>query len=157
MKNWIILFCTLAFGCGIVSAQNPTPQKTPGASLGSQPMTIESEQLDLDFGMHKGVFRDKVHVVSEDFDMTSNEATVYLSEKNEPERFVAKGDVSIKSGERSATARQAEYVIAERKMILTGEPVVIEKRARVTGNTIIIYVDTKKMEVVGRSAVQIMP
>ncbi|MFH1067619.1 MAG: LptA/OstA family protein [bacterium] len=157
MKNWITLFCILVLGSGVVCVQGQTPSKEKTGALGTQPMTIESEQLDLDFGAHKGVFRDKVHVTSDNFDMTSNEATVYLSEKNEPERFVAKGDVAIKSSERSATARNAEYVMAERKMILTGEPVVIEKRTRVTGTTIIIHVDTKKMQVLGRSTVQIMP
>lgn len=122
-----------------------------------KPTTITSEQFNLDLTNHKGTFVGKVKVDNADFQMTSNEAIVYLTPDNKPERFVANGDIKLDSGERHATARQAEYFMAEKKVILTGEPTVMEKQNKVTGNSITIYPSAQKMEVAGRSTIQIFP
>jgi lipopolysaccharide export system protein LptA len=71
------------------------------------------------------------------------------------ERLVARGNVKIKQGaDRSATCREAEYNVAEKRLRLTGDPVVMQNQNRVTGTVITIYPENDRMEVDGRSRVQ---
>ena len=152
MKKTLLL---LLIASATTLAQDPQPQKTPDKDKPIAPTTIMSEKFQLDIPSHKGLFLGKVQVSASNFELTASEATVHLNTEGKPQKFIARGDVKIQRGDRTATARQAEYIVSEQKIILTGDPVVMEKQNRITGNTITIYPETERMDVEGRSTVQI--
>ncbi|MFZ5807411.1 MAG: LptA/OstA family protein [Verrucomicrobiota bacterium] len=147
----------LLLGILAAASQAYTQTPAPKPADNTQPTTITSDQFQLDLSGRKGTFLGKVHVEGPNFQLTANEASVFLSAANKPEKFVATGDIKIQHGTRTATARQAEYDMSQQKITLTGEPIVMEKQNRVTGQTIIIYPATERMDVTGRSSVQIFP
>jgi lipopolysaccharide export system protein LptA len=158
MKKIISLFVAFA-ACAVVLHAQEKPSDsdvTPKKDV-AQPTTISSDKLQLDLTNHKGTFLGKVRIEGLNFQMSSNEAVVYLSADNKPERFTASGDIKIQAGDRLATSHQAEYFLTEKKIVLTGEPTVMEKQNKVTGNTITIYPAAQKMEVSGRTTVQLYP
>ncbi len=127
---------------------------TAAATAGTQ---VTSDNFRLNLGQREGIFSGNVRVADAVFELESEEMTVYFAEDNSVQRLVARGNVRIKQGEtRSTTSREAEYLIAEKKLILKGEPVVLEGETRVTGTVINIFPEADRMEVEGRSRVNLI-
>jgi len=135
-------------------AAQVTPGKTAaGAALKETEVTSNSFRLDLSKKL--GTFSGAVAVKDASFDLTSDELVVYFDENNKMQRLVARGNVKIKQGSgRTAEAREAEYTVSDKKIKLTGDPVVNQGANRVTGTVISIYPDSDRMDVDGRSKVQ---
>jgi len=132
---------------------NPTAKKEAAPAT-----TITSDSLSLDLSKKEGTFSGSVKAVDPKFELNSDELIIYFDKDNKPERLVAKGNVAIKQADKTTSSRQAEYIIAERKIVLTGDPVVSQGPNRVNGNTITIYQDSEKMTVEGgRSTVKFYP
>jgi lipopolysaccharide export system protein LptA len=131
-------------------AQEESDSGTKGESA-----TVSSDSFKLDLQNKQGLFSGKVHVQDPRFELDAEEMIVFFTKDDKLERLVAKGKVRIKHGQdRSAVCKEAEYIIAEKKIKLTGDPVVSQGENRLTGNAIVIYPDTDRMEVDGRSKVQ---
>lgn len=122
----------------------------------SEPGTVvTSNRLRLDLSKKEGVFAGGVRVVDKDFELTAEELIAYFDEKNQVERLVARGKVEIQQGaSRSATCREAEYLVKDRSIKLNGDPVVTQDGNEITGTVIKIYPDSDRMEVDGRSKVE---
>ncbi|MEM9444467.1 MAG: LptA/OstA family protein [Verrucomicrobiota bacterium] len=116
--------------------------------------TISSESFTLNLEEKQGVFAGKVVVSHPKFELFTEEMVVYFTVDNKVERMLAKGQVRIKQADKSSESREAEYLVGEKKIILTGNPVVTQGENIVSGNTINIYPETDKMEVTGRSKLQ---
>ncbi|MDE1170715.1 MAG: LptA/OstA family protein [Verrucomicrobium sp.] len=140
-------------------AQAPAPAPAPDGST-----VVTSDLFRLDQTKHEGVFTGNVLVTSKDFRMTTRELTVYFATATEKagaggqpaskvERLVARGDVQIQAGPRTATGAQADYTLADDKMVLTGNPQVTQNHDTITGTTITLYRTANRMEVDGRSRV----
>jgi lipopolysaccharide export system protein LptA len=146
--------CILSFLMALVIA--PTiilAQATSKPEVKETEVTSNSFRLDLSKKL--GTFSGSVTVKDANYELTSDELTIYFTEDNKMERLVARGNVKIKQGSgRSAESREAEYVVADKKIKLTGDPVVSQGANRITGTVITIYPDSDKMEVDGRSKVQ---
>lgn len=115
---------------------------------------ISSDSFQLDLSKREGIFSGNVEVTSARFNLKAKELVMFLGEDSKPERFVARGDVSIQSGDRAAIARQAEYDLIEKKITLTGDPAVKQGGNRVSGNSIIIYPENDRMDVIGRTSLR---
>lgn len=116
---------------------------------------VTSSRFRLDLEKKEGVFAGEVRVVDPQFEITAEELVAYFDDKNEVERLVARGKVTIVQGEdRTATCREAEYLVSENSLRLTGDPVVSQSGNQVTGTIIKIYPEGDRMEVDGRSKVQ---
>lgn len=116
---------------------------------------VTSNRFRLDLEKKEGVFAGEVRVVDPDFELTAEELVAYFDEKNEVERLVARGKVNIVQGSaRTATCREAEYLVSENSLRLTGDPVVSQDGNQVTGTVIKIFPEGDRMEVDGRSKVQ---
>jgi lipopolysaccharide export system protein LptA len=139
-----ILF--LALFASVASAQ--TEDKTT---------TVTSDVFRLDLAKHEGTFTGNVRVQDPKFDLTADEMTIYFDKENKFERMVAKGTVVIKQSDKTATSRQAEYLVNDKKIILTGDPVVTQNQNKLTGSSIVIYQETGRMEVEGRTKFQFTP
>ena len=155
MKTAIITLLSAAMICALnlpLSAQTKTqaPAKTEVKET-----TVTSNVFRLDMTKKEGTFTGNVMVKDPKFDMESEELVVYFDKDNKMERLVARGNVKIRQAQgNNSTSREAEYIIADKKIKLTGDPVVLQGSNRVTGTVITIYPDSDRMDVDGRSKVQ---
>lgn len=134
----------------------PAPAAKPAAGEEAPKGTqVVSDSFRLNLEKKEGIFTGNVRVTDPTFNLESEELIVYFTPDNKMDRLVARGNVKIKQGtERGATCREAEYIVAEKKIRLTGEPVVMQNQNRVTGTVITIYPENDRMDVDGRSKVQ---
>ncbi|MDR1305073.1 MAG: hypothetical protein LBK76_07620 [Verrucomicrobiales bacterium] len=129
---------------------------TKEASSGAMRETVvDSDTFRLDLSRHSGVFVGNVHVVDPGFEMTADEMTLFFDQDNKIERMVARGNINFQQGDRQrATSREAEYLVADKKLKLTGNPIVQQGDNQVTGEVIYLYPGTDRMDVEGRSKVR---
>lgn len=140
-------------GVFLMPAQAQDKAKAPAGEKKQTEITSNSFKLDL--GKKIGTFSGNVVVKDPGFNLSSDELVVYFADGNKMEKLVARGNVKIKNGtERASESREAEYILAEKKIKLTGDPVVIQGENRITGTVITIYPDSDRMDVDGRSKVQ---
>ncbi|MDX6765677.1 MAG: LptA/OstA family protein [Candidatus Methylacidiphilales bacterium] len=137
---------------GAQNAAKPSlPAPASDVPAGTQ---VASDSFRLNLEKKEGVFSGNVKVADKSFNLESEELIVYFAADNKLERLVARGNVRIKAGPtRSSTSREAEYLVAEKKIKLTGDPVVMQNQNRVTGTVITMYPDSDRMDVDGRSKV----
>lgn len=116
---------------------------------------VTSNSFRLDLPNNQGLFTGEVRVNSAAFNLEADELVVYFDEENQVERLVARGDVKIfQPGDKSATCRQAEYILETEALKLTGDPVVMQEGNRITGTVITIFTATDRMDVEGRTKAQ---
>jgi lipopolysaccharide export system protein LptA len=151
MKPILPILC-LALLCAAAPAHAQT-----AAASGDKTTTVTSDVFRLDLEKHEGTFTGNVRVQDPKFDLTSDEMVIYFDKDNKFQRMVAKGNVVIKQSDKTSTSRQAEYIVAEKKIVLTGDPVVTQNQNKLTGASIVIYQDTGRMEVEGRTKFQFTP
>jgi len=138
---------------GIVSPSPASGQEAEAAP--AEGTIVTSNRFRLDLEKKEGVFSGDVRVVDTEFEITAEELVAYFDDKNEVERLVARGKVTIVQGaDRTATCREAEYLVSENSLRLTGDPVVSQSGNQVTGTVIKIFPEGDRMEVDGRSKVQ---
>jgi lipopolysaccharide export system protein LptA len=148
MKTAPLLLALLASATLPLAAQTPSSAETKGTQ-------VVSDAFRLNLSKKEGLFTGNVRVTDANYNLEAEELTVYFTADNKMERLVARGNVKIKQGaDRSATCREAEYNVAEKRLRLTGDPVVMQNQNRVTGTVITIYPENDRMEVDGRSRVQ---
>lgn len=123
----------------------------------AQATIITSDSFQLEASENRGTFSGNVKVVDPNFELSADELVIFFGANNQLERLLARGNVAIKQGGRASSSRQAEYILAEKKITLTGDPTVTEGRNQITGTKITIYQDREKMDVEGRSRVQFFP
>ncbi|ACD83007.1 Uncharacterized conserved protein [Methylacidiphilum infernorum V4] len=132
------------------------PEENPPELLTNPDATVvTSNTFKLDQNIHQGFFSGNVITIANNFKMRSNEMTVFFDESgSEIKRLIAKGEALLVQEKRTAKAAQMEYIVAEDKLILTGNPEVIEEnKDHVTGNVITIFRNSNQMFVDGHSRV----
>lgn len=117
--------------------------------------TIDSDTLSLKVKERIALLSGNVKVKDKSFEMKANELEIHFSKENKIEKLVAKGSVKIQQGNKQSESLLAEYFVNDKKIILTGNPVVMEKDNRVTGKTITIFPEEDRMEVAGGSRIQL--
>jgi lipopolysaccharide export system protein LptA len=149
MKTAILLLTLLAATTTLpLTAQTPSGTEPKGTQ-------VVSDAFRLNLSKKEGLFTGNVRVTDANYTLEAEELTVYFTADNKMERLVARGNVKIKQGaDRSATCREAEYNVAQKRLRLTGDPVVMQNQNRVTGTVITIYPENDRMDVDGRSRVQ---
>jgi lipopolysaccharide export system protein LptA len=65
---------------------------------------------------------------------------------NKMERILCEKNVVIRKGDQVATAQRAEYFCAEGKIVLTGNPVLKEKKGVIRSDRITFYRDSEVVE-----------
>jgi lipopolysaccharide transport protein LptA len=128
-------------------------QETAGVK--DQGTIVTSTRFRLDLTKKEGVFSGEVKVSDPGFELSSEELIAFFDDNNQVERLVARGKVSIvQGGKRSATSREAEYLVSDKSLKLTGDPVVSQEGNEITGVVIRMFPDGDRMEVDGRSKVE---
>ena len=133
----------------MVATGNPVLTKADSTLVGPKIDYYSDKQYAIVTGGAKATMTDSV--------MTASQIESFFRE----DRAVAQGDVHITSSERQldATADQAVYYgKAERgKTVLTGNARAVQEGNTLTGNSMTLYLDDKKIGVQGRSKLIIIP
>ena len=149
MKSLLLLTLLLLALNSQARAQTQVVTTPPAKKETAPATTITSDTLSLDLSKKQGTFSGNVKAVDPKFELSADELIIYFDKDNKPERLVATGNVQIKQSDKNTSSRQAEYIVAEKKIVLTGDPVVSQGPNKISGNTITIYQDSEKMTVEG--------
>ena len=114
----------------------------------SQPIRIKSDGLEWDYKGYVVTFKGNVIANQEDVTLYSDRLVIYYDEAtSEVTQIVAEGAVRIVQLDRRATGEKAVFHNAERKIVLTGRPVVRQGNNVVMGEKITIFMDRDWVEV----------
>lgn len=152
MKQTLLLLALVTWSLSPLHAQTAAKPAATDAKA-SAPTVVTSDVFKMDMPGHQGLFTGNVLVTATDFKLKAREMQVFFDEGNKIKRMIARGNVEIDATDKQTKSGQAEYIIAENKLILTESPQVLQNRNTVTGTTITIYRDTNRMDVDGRSRV----
>ena len=109
------------------------------------PVHITSQQLEADYQAKVITFIGDVVARQKEFTLYSDRLLLFIGgEMKEIEKIVARGNVRMVQGERTATCNEATYYHREGTVVLRGEPVVREGDNWVSGKRIIYYIDEQK-------------
>ena len=123
----------------------------------SQPIRIKSDGLEWDYKGYVVTFKGNVIANQEDVTLYSDRLVIYYDEAtSEVTQIVAEGAVRILQLDRRATGEKAVFHNTERKIVLTGRPVVRQGNNVVMGEKITILIDRDWVEV-ERADVTISP
>ena len=137
----------------------PTPAASPGFfgqmpfNSSKEPITIDASQLEFDYQKNRVTYRGKVHAVQGDLVIDSDTLIVTLDRADGQKEaklreVIAQGNVVITQGTRTATGVTATFSQLDRKIVLTGDPVLHDGPNEVTGDRIVVLLDE------GRSIVE---
>ena len=129
-----------------------------GQSSGNIPIQINSERLEVDNLNNHVIFEGNVEAVRGDMIINSERLEVFNNQKERKiEKILASGKVRIKQGKRLAKAEQAIYYTQEGKIILSGQPEVMEEDNIISGREITILLQENKSVVKGNVKVVFYP
>lgn len=129
-----------------------------GLSSSNGPIDIKSETLSLDYKGKTVLFNGNVRAVQTGSQLTSDTLKVlYGNDFKDVQQVIADGHVKITQGDRLATCDHAVLDQVARTVEMTGNPVIHEGPDQVTGNRILIHLDTQKSVVEGAPRAVIFP
>jgi lipopolysaccharide export system protein LptA len=109
------------------------------------PVHITSQQLEADYQTKVITFIGDVVARQKGFTLYADRLLLFIGgEMKEIEKIVARGNVRMVQGERTATCKEATYYYREGTVVLRGEPVVREGDNWVSGKRITYYIDEQK-------------
>lgn len=114
----------------------------------SQPIRLKSDTLEWDYNGNVVTFKGNVIANQEDVTLYSDRLVMYYEgSTNQVNRIVAEGAVRIVQLDRRATAEKAVFYNTEKKIVLTGRPVVTQGNNKVIGEVITILMERDWVEV----------
>ncbi len=136
----------------------------PQARLGQQddPLEIISDWTEADRQKGTITFGGKVIAKQKDMVLYADQVVNYFDMQSQKLlKAIAVGGVKLNQADKFVTCERAELIQIERKIILTGNPVMWQGENRVTGERIVIYLDQSQAEVFGgkgrKAKVKILP
>lgn len=106
---------------------------------------ITSTQLSFDQQKRQAVFEGNVVVTDREVKILSDRLNVFFTEDNKVDRIEAEGHVSIIRNDVKATGERATYDMKEGKMQLTGNPRIQRDQDILTGETVTMWRDSKRI------------
>jgi lipopolysaccharide export system protein LptA len=139
------------FGAAQLAPVNSKPREQ------NSPTTVTSRTLDADLVKHIAIFRGSVVVKDDAFQMVADEMTVFFNDKsNGVDKILARGRVKIDQQDKVATANEAEYFVADAKILLRGSPRVTQQGGNtLEGEVITFYRNVNRVQVDGRTTLVI--
>lgn len=159
--------------CGlllVVPARASTNE--PHAAAAPQPTIVTSEKLSVDYLNNIGTFTGNVLVIDPRITVRADQMIVWFERATNavPEtsrggelggrqlrRILARGGVVITVDDRKAKAEEAEYTAQDGRVVLTGHPELDAPDGKVSGETIVFWRDSKKIEVESRTRLLFYP
>ncbi|MCK5681492.1 outer membrane protein assembly factor BamD [bacterium] len=135
-------------GADVVASPKPRPQVSLGKA--DDPLEIISDWTEADRQKGTITFGGKVVAKQKDMVLYADQIVNYFDMQNQKlEKAIAVGNVKLNQADKFVTCERAELIQGERKVILTGNPVMWQGENRVTGERIIIYLNQSQAEVFG--------
>ncbi len=106
---------------------------------------ITSTQLSFDQQQRMAVFDGNVVVTDREVKIMADRLKVFFTEENKPDRIEADGRVTIIRNDLKATGEKATYDIKEGKMQLTGNPRIQRDQDMLTGETVTLWRNSKRI------------
>jgi len=106
---------------------------------------IDSTRLSYDPQKRMVVFDENVVVTDRELKIMSDRLEVFFTEDNKVDRIEAQGRVTIIRNDLKATGEKATYDIKEGKLQLTGNPLIQRDRDALTGKTITLWRNSKRI------------
>ena len=104
-------------------------------------INITSDRMEADKSKRFIVFEGDVIAKQKDMTIKSDELHVHFGESGKDiEEVIAIGNVRVEQGDKTATAKRAEYNKAEEKVVLTGNARLKEVSNFVEGERVTVYV-----------------
>jgi lipopolysaccharide export system protein LptA len=146
VKIWMRLVLCLC-GAWVASAQTPAsgPAQTPNAGAETNGTVVTSTRLSFDQQKRQAVFEEHVVVVDGDLKITADRLTVFFTEDNKVDRIEGQGRVTITRQDLNATSERATYDVKESKVQLTGNPQIHRDQDILTGETITLWRNSKRI------------
>lgn len=165
--NHLMMACcmTLLMGglCG-VAAQSQGPAALRSGQEAAKPIQIASDRMVADQKTRTVVFEGHVTVQQGSMTITGQKLTVYAAEKgkgaakdsgevtgDQIERIEVEGNVVISERNRVATSQKAVLFNREQKIVLMGDPVLVQGKDKVQGDLITLYLEDQRSVVEGRA------
>ena len=155
----IVVIFSVLYGVASPSAAEERTKRGLGFDLreSSQPIRIKSDGLEWDYKGYVVTFKGNVIANHEDVTLYSDRMVIYYDETtSEVTQIVAEGAVRIVQSDRRATGEKAIFYNTQKKIVLTGRPVVRQGKSVVIGEKITILIDRDWVEV-ERADVTISP
>lgn len=121
------------------------PGKAAQAGEETNSTVINSTRLSYDPQERKVVFEENVVVTDREIKIKSDRLDVFFTEDNKVDRIEAEGHVTIIRHDLKATGAKATYDIKEGKMQLTGNPMIQRDRDTLTGETVTLWRNSKRI------------
>lgn len=149
-----------AFGATVATAQQGLGSNFTGLQIdGDQPISIESNQLDVDDGQAIATFTGNVAVAQGETELRSGKLIVHYKKaegeadaparggalpggSNQIDRLEATEKVYVKSADQVATAEQASFDMASQLVVMTGNVVLSQGDNIAEGCRLTIQMDT---------------
>ena len=132
-----------------IAVAEPSEVTAKGAtlSLHEAEITVTAEHARWDLKAQTGELVGQVSAVQGDLTLRCDTATVHLGDGQGIVRAVARGNVFVQQGDKTASGRQA--VLEEGRLELTGEPLLTSGPHRMQGTRIVFVVGEQSIECEG--------
>ena len=141
MRHMAVL-ALLGLAWSAIAAAPAEPAKAGEDTNGT---VITSAQLSFDQQKHKAVFDKNVVVTDREIKILSDRLEVFLTEDNKVDRIEAEGRVTIFRNDLKATGEKATYDMKDGKMQLTGNPRIQRDQDTLTGETVTLWRNSKRI------------
>lgn len=151
MMRYFICLLTV-FPLFLAVAIAAPPDKVGRKMRSDLPITIKSNELRADNKGKTAIFSGKVIAKQGDVSLYADKIVIsYGDQKTDVEKIEAFGNVRIVQQNNTGIADHAVYESREGRIVLTGNPKVMQGGNIITGNTITYYVDDDRSVVSGGS------
>ena len=124
-------------------AGGPVKSATRGEDTNSTVVT--SNRLKFDQQKRQAVFEENVVVMDSKVKILADCLKVFFTEDNKVEQIEAEGHVTIIRNDLKATGEKATYDIKAGKMQLVGNPMIHRNQDKLTGTTITLWRESKRI------------
>ena len=132
------------------SVASPKPRSQAQLGKADDPLEIVSDWTEADRQKGTITFGGKVVAKQKDMVLYADRVINYFDMDNQKLiKAIAVGNVKLNQADKFVTCEKAELIQAERKITLTGNPVMWQGENRVSGERIIIYLNQSQAEVFG--------
>ncbi len=122
------------------------------------PVDIQSDTMTLDYKGNAVLFKGNVHAKQADGDLWTNSLDVkYGKDFHQIQEMLAEGNVRMSQGQRFCIGDHGVMNQAAHTVVLTGSPSCHDDKDEISGDKIIVHLDTGKSDVVGRVKARIFP
>ena len=136
----------IALLIGLAWSAHADDRAEPGkAGEGTNSTVITSTRLSFDQQKRQAVFEENVVVTDREIKILADCLKVFFTEDNKVDRIEADGHVTIIRNDLRATGENATYDIKEGKMQLTGNPLIQRDQDKLTGKTITLWRNSKRI------------